>query len=134
MKNLIKTIVLAVALTFLGPVIGHAAEACKTHDTAFYKHAEDLKAKVFIATDKARTEILSRINAARVDAGMEPFNVDTLAIGIFEYQGQVYAGTVMFKKHCVVEGTVKTFPVDQFIGFLEQIGLSIQDFKPQVGA
>jgi hypothetical protein len=55
-------------------------------------------------------------------------------IGVFEYQGAVYVGTVMFKDHCVVRDTVKVFTLAQWVEALTQYGLSIEDFVQLRGA
>ena len=129
-----KALILAIAMTFLGPVLAHASVDCKATEDQFYKEAAELNPKILVASDNARTQIVERINQARKEVGQEPFDVDKLTIGIFQYKGQVMVGTAMFKKGCLVIGTVKAFPADQFISFLESIGISIEEFKPQVGA
>jgi hypothetical protein len=136
MKTLIKSLMLATALTFLGPVVGHAASVCTTaSEDAFLGDAvAKNNAKVFKANEKAMTVLVGAINQARADAGQEPFLVDTLMIGVFSYQGAMYVGTVMFKDHCVVRDTVKVFTLAQWVEALTQYNLSIEDFVQLRGA
>lgn len=134
MKNLLKTLILAAALTYMGPVVGHADVVCKATEDQFYKEAAVFKPRILVANDNARTQIVTLINEARTTNGLPPFIVDKLIIGIFDYKGQVLVGTAMFKNGCLVEGSVKSFPLDQFVQFIESIGLGVEDFKLQVGA
>lgn len=132
----LKVILLSLALIFIAPVLAHAGAVCTTAtDDAFIGDAvAKNNAKVFKANDKARTALLGAINTARANAGQEPFLIDTLMIGVFEYKGAVYVGTVMFKDHCVVRDTVKVFPVQEWIAAMEQFGLGPADFVQLRGA
>tara|TARA_R110000868_G_scaffold154114_1_gene380157 strand:+ start:176 stop:583 length:408 start_codon:yes stop_codon:yes gene_type:complete len=132
----LKVILLSLALIFIAPVLARAGAVCTTaSEEAFIGDAvAKNNAKVYKATDKARDIILGAINAARISAGQEPFLVDTVMIGVFEYNAAVYVGTVMFKDHCVVRDTVKVFPNNEWAAAMAQFGLTTADFVQLRGA
>lgn len=136
MNTTIKALLLALAMTFLGPVLAHAAPVCTTaSEDAFIADAVTKNnAKVYKATDKARDTIVGAINEARAGVHQKPFIVDTLMIGVFEYKGAMYVGTVMFKDHCVVRDTVKVFRVEEWAAAMSQFGLTPADFIELRGA
>ena len=132
----LKVILLSLALIFIAPVLAHAGAKCTTAtDDVFIGEAVSKNnTKIYKASDKARDIIVGAINDARASAGQEPFLVDTLMIGVFEYKGAVYVGTVMFKDHCVVRDTVKVFPVNEWGAAMAQFGLTPADFIEVRGA
>lgn len=136
MKNTLKALLLATALLFAGPVTSANAQSasCAVTDTKFYDSARSIKARILVASDKARDTFVGKVNEARVKVGQSAFDVDTLAVGLFTKDGQMYVGTVMIKDHCVITGTVKVFPAEDFVGFLVSLGLSLDDFAPERGA
>lgn len=134
MKTFFKALIVAAALMVAAPIAANAATACKMTDTQFYAEAGKFNPKVFVASASAQATLVNRINKARAENGDPPFVVDKLIIGIFQYKGQTYAGTAMFKDHCVVPNSVKVFPLDQFISFLETLGIGMDDFVSQGGA
>jgi hypothetical protein len=135
MRTTIKALLLATALTFFGPVIGHAATTCTTStDKQFYAAAAEYNPRILVASDKALKVFLKVVNEARVANNDAPFVADKFVIGIFQKEGSTVIGTVLFKDHCTVTSSVKVFPVDQFISFLESIGLGVEDFTLQSGA
>lgn len=131
----IKSILLALALIFVAPVLAHAQTACLVTKQAFLdKVISDTKAEIYVASDKARDVIMGAINDARANAGNEPFLVDTLMVGVFSKGNDVLVGTVMFKDGCVVTGSVHVFYLNDWDDFLNQVGLSIKDFSKLRGA
>lgn len=136
MSNLIKTLLLVLGLVFVAPVLAHAGPACstKSEDDFIAGAIKNNNAQVLKANDKARIAILTAINDARLKVGQTAFDVDSLMIGVFSYEGNQYVGTVMFKNHCVVVGTVKVFRADEFMAFLNQMGLTPDDFILMRGA
>lgn len=134
MKTTIKALLLATALTFFGPVVGHAATTCTTStDQQFYAAAAAYNPRILVASDKALKVFLKVVNEARVANHDEPFDADKFVIGIFKKDGNTVIGTVLFKDHCTVTGSVKVFPLDQFLTFLESVGLGVEDFTLQSG-
>jgi hypothetical protein len=134
MSTTIKALLLATALTFFGPVVGHAATTCPTStDQQFYKAAAEYNPRILVASDKALKVFLKAVNEVRVANNNDPFVADKFVIGIFKQEGNTVIGTVLFKDHCTVTGSVKVFPVDQFLSFLESIGLGVEDFTLQSG-
>ena len=59
---------------------------------------------------------------------MWELEADTFAIGLIMDKGKLLIGIVMFKDHCVVPGTVKVFEAQEFIAYIVQLGLSMDDF------
>jgi hypothetical protein len=141
MKNLFKSILLATVLMFSGPIVNIAQAnnaqipaACAVTEDQFLGSAKNMNAKIMVASDAARAAIIDKINEARTKAGMWELEADSLMIGIIQDKGQILVGIVMYKNHCVVPGTVKVFPAQDFVGFLVELGLSMDDFKPIAGA
>lgn len=140
MKTIIKSIVLAAALMFSGPIV-HMAKAdhaplpatCAVKDSDFLASAKNMNAKIRQANDKARIAIMDKINTARAQAGMWALEADIFMIGILQDKGKLLVGVVMFKEHCVVPGTVKVFAAEEFIVFITELGLSMDDFEPTQG-
>lgn len=136
MKSIIKTALLTFCLVFIAPVLAHAGPTCstKSEDDFIAGAVKNNNAQVLKANEKALTTIITAINDARLKVGQTAFDVDTLMIGVFSYEGARYVGTVMFKNHCVVDGTVKVFKADEFMAFMNQMGLSADDFTVMRGA
>jgi hypothetical protein len=140
MKNLFKSILLATVLMFSGPIV-HMAQAnhamvpasCAVPESQFFVSVKNLNAKMYVASDAARGIILAKINEARVAANMWAFEADTFMVGVFQDKGRLLIGLVMFKDHCVVPGSVKVFEAQAFIGFLVELGLSMDDFTLTAG-
>lgn len=106
---------------------------CSITEDDFYASAKNLNPRIYVASENAREQIMGKINIARISAKLWPLEADKLAVGVFEDKGQTYAGIVMFKDHCVVPGTVKVFPIEQWVAFLAEIGLSKKDFTLESG-
>lgn len=112
-----------------------APGACFTSEQEFLESALRVnKAKVMMASAHARNVIVDRINAARAEAKLWAFEADKLAIGVISYDGRLVVGVVMFKDGCVVPGSVQVVQADAFIAFITDVGLSMDDFKPEEGA
>lgn len=109
------------------------AAVCAVSEDNFYASVKNLNATIYVASDSARQIILEKINAARAASGLWSLEADKVAVGVFVDKGQQYAGIVMFKDDCVVPGTVKVFPLSQWIGFLTELGLSKEDFTHESG-
>jgi len=140
MKNLFKSILLATVLMFSGPIVNMAyanhaqvPAACAVSEARFLASARNMNAKMRVATDHAREVLMGRINEARAKAGMWLLEADTFMIGLIQDKGKLLVGIVMFKDHCVVPGTVKVFDAQEFISFIVQAGLSIDDFVETSG-
>jgi hypothetical protein len=140
MKNLFKSLLLATALIFSAPVVhlataSHAPvpAACAITEDQFLASARNMNAKIRVAEDHARVAIINNINDARLKANMWALEADNLMIGIIQDKGQLLVGIVMYKDHCVVPGTVKVFPAQDFVAFLVELGLSMDDFTPIAG-
>lgn len=133
-------LVLAAVLALLLASPAHAEEPpppgqCFTTEAEFIESAVRVnKAKVLVASDTARHRVLDKINAARHQAGMWEFEADKLSIGVIMHQGRMLVGVAMFKDGCVVPGSVKVFEAEVWIAFLVELGLSMDDFKPEQGA
>lgn len=133
-------LVLAAVLALLLAAPAHAEEPpppgqCFTTEQDFLASAVNVnKAKVLVASATARDLILDRINSARHQAGLWEFEADKLSIGVIQHNGALYVGVVMFKDGCVVPGTVKIFEAQFWIAFLAELGLSMDDFKPEQDA
>lgn len=106
---------------------------CAVSEDNFYASVKNLNATIYVASDRARQLILDKINIARASSGLWLLEADKVAVGIFADKGQQYAGIVMFKDDCVVPGTVKVFPLSQWVGFLTELGLSKEDFTHESG-
>jgi hypothetical protein len=140
MKTLFKSILLATVLMFSGPIV-HMAQAnhalvpasCAVAESQFFVSVKNLNAKMYVANDAARDAIISKINEARLAAQQWAFEADTFMVGVFQDKGRTLIGTVMFKDHCVVPGTVKVFEAEAFIAFLTELGLGINDFTLTAG-
>lgn len=122
---------LAVALSLMAlPGIAFAGE-CKTKE-AFRAENADVKPRgVAVAKDNARAIILAEINKARAAAKVPPLDVDEIYIATIANGGDDVIGIVMFKNGCVVPGTVKAATVELWENFLKELGLSMDDFKPE---
>jgi hypothetical protein len=88
-------------------------------------------AKVFVASKKAMDIIIGDINNARVQAKLWAFEADKLRIGLIKHNGQILIGVAMFKDRCVVPGSVKVFPAAVFVTYITNLGLSMDEFKPE---
>ena len=140
MKNLFKVLLLSTALMFSGPIVNmakanHAAvpAACAISQDQFMVSVKNLEAKMYKASDKARTIIMGKINEARLSANLWELDVDDLMVGVFMDKGQPMVGLVMFKDHCVVPGSVKVFPATLWVEFLNSLELTIDDFTLTAG-
>jgi hypothetical protein len=101
---------------------------CKTTEADFLLSAKNMNAKQRTANAKAKEALLKAINAERTKAGQWAFEADDFMIGVLTHNGQLLIGTVMFKDHCVVPGTVHVFRADEWVGFIMGLGLSMDDF------
>jgi hypothetical protein len=101
---------------------------CKTTEKDFLLSAKNMNAKQRVATPKAKEALLKAINAERTKAGQWAFEADDFMIGVLTHKGKLLIGTVMFKDHCVVPGTVHVFNADEWVGFIMGLGLSMDDF------
>jgi hypothetical protein len=118
---------------FLFVPVSHANHApvpmvCKTTEADFLLSAKNMNAKQRVATPKAKEALLTAINAERSKAGQWAFEADNFMIGVIVHKGKLLIGTVMFKDHCVVPGTVHVFNADEFVAFIVGLGLSMDDF------
>ena len=108
---------------------------CITTEDEFIASAVRVnKAKVRVATDRAREVVLAEINRHRVAAKLWAFEADKLSVGLMQHEGRLYVGVVMFMDGCVVPGSVKVIPAENWIAFIVGLGLSMDDFKPEQGA
>jgi hypothetical protein len=127
-----------VAFAVLAILLASPASAqsiCATTEEDFIASAVRVnQAKVLVANDKAREVILAKINNARLSAKLWAFEADKLSIGVISHDNQLLVGIVMFKDACVVPGTVKIVAAHDWIAFLLELGLSMDDFKPEQGA
>jgi hypothetical protein len=109
--------------------------SCITTEDEFMASAVNVnKAEVRVATDHARVTVLEEINRHRVAAQLWAFEADKLSVGIIQHEGRLYVGVVMFKAGCVVPGSVKVIPAENWVAFIVGLGLSMDDFKPEEGA
>jgi hypothetical protein len=136
--RLIAVAVLAI-LFLAAPGVARAQDTptgvCATSEDQFTEAAVRVnKARILVASDAARDTILAKINEARKTAGLWLLEADKVSIGIISHEGRMYVGIAMFKDRCVVPGTVKLFPAEQWIAFVTEIGLSMDDFAPERGA
>lgn len=131
--RLIAAAVLAI-LFLAAPGVVRAQEApppgsCFTTEEEFIASAVNVnKAKVMVASDKARDVIVGEINRARVGAKLWPFEADLLRIGLIQHEGRLLVGIAMFKDGCVVPGSVKVVEAQAWIAFILDLGLSMDDF------
>lgn len=102
--------------------------ACVTSEAEFLASSKNLNAKIRVASDHARKVFIDYVNEARTKSGLWAFEADDLLIGLIQKDGQMLVGTVMFKDHCVVPGSVHVFAATDFIGFIVGLGLSMDDF------
>lgn len=126
------------ALLLAAPASAQEAPAetiCVTTEEDFIASAVRVNnAKVLVANDKAREAILAKINGARLSAKLWAFDADKLAIGVISHDNQLLVGIVMFKDACVVPGTVQIVTAQDWIAFILELGISMDDFKPEQGA
>lgn len=140
MKTIFKSIVLAAALVFSGPIV-HMAKAdhaplpaaCATSDAQFLASVKNMNAKMRVANSKAHLSIMHKINEARAQGGIWALEADVFMIGLIVDKGKLLVGIVMFKDHCVVPGTVQVFTAEDFVAFITELGLSMDDFIETTG-
>lgn len=137
--RLLAPAVLAILLAAPAPAAGQTVvlqgTRCITTEDEFLASAVRVnKAKVRVATDRAREVVLAEINRHRVAAKLWAFEADKLSIGVIQHEGRLYVGVVMFMDGCVVPGSVKVIPAENWVAFIVGLGLSMDDFKPEQGA
>jgi hypothetical protein len=130
------TVAVLAALFLAAPGVVRAQEApptiCVTTEEDFISSAvNNYKAKVLVAGETARDKILAKINDARVEAKLWPFEADKLAVGLIMKDGQMFVGIVMFKDRCVVPGTVKIVRAEYWVAFITDLGISMDEFTPE---
>lgn len=114
--------------TFVMPV--NAAGVCVIASEAdFMDQISDLNPHMLQAPKDVLATFLTKVNEARAKNGLFPFEAEKLIIGLFEDGGANYVGTVMIDNvGCVVIGSVAVFTVEEWAGFMVELGLSTDMF------
>lgn len=126
--------VLALLLAMLPAHADEPPAICAVTESDFMASAARVKAEVRVASPAARNKIISAINKARAGAKLWPFEADKLVIGIIMDNGTLLVGVAMFQDRCVVPGSVKVVPADQWVSFTLGLGISMDDFQKENGA
>ena len=124
--KMIAGLILSLLLVVSTPAI--AAECYNRQ--AFFEAVKHPDTVIMIAKAEASKKIVAKINENRAKNGMHPIDGHSVAIGLLkDKNGVVKVGVAIFDANeCVIRETVILLPMDHWVGFANEAGVSADDF------
>jgi hypothetical protein len=105
------------------------AQECYKRD-AFFEAVKHPDTVIMIANADATKKLVAKLNENRAKNGMHPIDGRSLAIGILKDRaGVTKVGVAIFDaQDCVIRETVILLPMEHWVAFANEAGVSAEDF------
>lgn len=104
-------------------------QVCQSKEQ-FIKSVEHLKPTVFVANKKAVAAFSLILN----ESTGKDNEVDEMWAGLFSVSGMMHVGIVFFNKGCTVKGSTAVMTSHEWVGVLNRLRLTADDFEKLEGA
>lgn len=132
-----KAFTLAALLLTTPAVAQTEKQPCSLATRAEFLTIVEKQTKVILAAKpSALVKIMRKINAPRVAAGKYELEADEMLIGILQNSTtkETKIGFVFFYNGCVVPGGIGTLDAEAFAIFMQEAGVSFEDFQKEMSA
>jgi hypothetical protein len=123
-----KFIAVLFAVLVMSAVPAMAQECYKRDD--FFEAVKHPDTVIMIANADATKKLVAKLNENRAKNGMHPIDGRSLAIGILKDRaGVTQVGVAIFDaQDCVIRETVILLPMEHWVAFANEAGVTAEDF------
>ncbi len=123
-----KFIAVLFAVLVMSAVPAMAQECYKRDD--FFEAVKHPDTVIMIANADATKKLVAKLNENRAKNGMHPIDGRSLAIGILKDKaGVTQVGVAIFDaQDCVIRETVILLPMEHWVAFANEAGVTAEDF------